>query len=171
MSGTSQRWKLVFQGYANQAASPRIGRQASMGSREEFLRSRCNYCGVPQAQDLPFCGHCGHQAEARCLRIYRWRYFREINMTWISKLPCNVNHFKSMKYAGWIWYYVIATNLASSSIANTPEPFHASIAFPAVSNLYLQTADWRSPYPRLEIAVLVCHVSILPIGWWGSEGM
>ena len=49
--------------YANQAASPRIGRQASLGSREEFLRSRCNYCGVPQAQDLPFCGHCGHQAE------------------------------------------------------------------------------------------------------------
>lgn len=80
MSGTFQRWKLVFQGYANQAASPRIGRQASMGSREEFLRSRCNYCGVPQAQDLPFCGHCGHQAEARCLRIHQWRYYREINM-------------------------------------------------------------------------------------------
>lgn len=80
MSGTFQRWKLVFQGYANQAASPRIGRQASLGSREEFLRSRCNYCGVPQAQDLPFCGHCGHQAEARCLRIHQWRYYREINM-------------------------------------------------------------------------------------------
>lgn len=95
MSGTFQRWKLVFQGYANQAASPRIGRQASMGSREEFLRSRCNYCGVPQAQDLPFCGHCGHQAEARCLRIHRWEIktvFWSHNMNFETSMQCQSLH-------------------------------------------------------------------------------